>query len=150
MATWFEQNAVNLIGHALTVVGIVATAATVVWKLGRQHQSSLLLQRDNVREELKLRLHELLVQKVRKLSNANVEAAMYAYMIPFNVENFQRQLALGLHPSPIKARAPEFSRLHAEASVACAVRTTNLSRPSAPASVCTSANRIPMSCRKNR
>ncbi|MDD5321875.1 MAG: hypothetical protein PHD43_14960 [Methylococcales bacterium] len=116
MATWFEQNAVDLIGHALTVVGIIGAAATVVWQLGRQHQSSLLLQRDNAREELKLRLHELLVQKVRRLSNANVEAAMYAYMIPFNVENFQRQLAQGLYPTPIKERAPDFSRLHAEAN----------------------------------
>ncbi len=116
MATWFDQNAVDLIGHALTVIGIVGAAVTIVWQLGRQHQSSLLLQRDNARDELKLRLHELLVQKVRRLSHANVEAAMYAYMIPFNVENFQRQLAQGLHPSPIKERAPEFSRLHAEAN----------------------------------
>ena len=103
-------------GHALTVIGIVGAAFTVVWQLGRQHRSSLLLQRDNVRAELKLRLHEQLVQKVRKLSDANVKAAMYAYMIPFNVENFQRQLAQGFNPSPIKERAPEFSRLHAEAS----------------------------------
>jgi hypothetical protein len=118
MTTWFEQNAVALIGHALTVIGIVGAAATVVWQLGRQHRSSLLLQRDNVRAELKLRLHEQLVQKVRRLSDANMEAAMYAYMIPFNVENFQRQLEQGFNPSPIKERAPEFSRLHAEAGYA--------------------------------
>lgn len=116
MATWFEQNAVDLIGHVLTIIGIIAAAATVVWQLGRQHQSSLSVQRDNAREELKLRLHELLVQRVRKLSKANVRAAMYAYMIPFNVESFQRQLVLGLRPAPIKERAQEFSRLHAEAN----------------------------------
>ena len=43
---------------------------------------------------------------------------MYAYMIPFNVENFQRQIALGHRPSPVKERAQEFSRLHADASEA--------------------------------
>ena len=116
MATWLELNAVGLIGHALTVIGIVGAAVTVVWQLGRQHRSSLLLQRDNARAELKLRLHEQLVQKIRRLSHANVEAAMYAYMIPFNVENFQRQLAQGYFPTPIEARAPEFSRLNAEAN----------------------------------
>lgn len=116
MATWFEQNAVDLIGHALTIIGIIAATATVVWQLGRQHKSSLLLQRDNAREELKLRLHEILTNKVRNLSNANVHTAIYAYMIPFNVENYQRQLAQGLHPTPIKERAPAFSHLHSEAN----------------------------------
>lgn len=116
MATWFEQNAVDLIGHAITAIGIVVAAVTVVWQLGRQHRSSLLIQSDNVREELKLRLHEILIQKVRALSNANIEAAMYVYMIPFNVKNFQRQCELGLYPSPINERAPEFLRLHTEAT----------------------------------
>jgi hypothetical protein len=108
MATWFEQNAVDLIGHALTVIGIVGAAVTVVWQLGCQHKSSLLLQRDNAREELKLRLHEIITQKVRMLSSANVQAAMYAHMIPLNVENYQRQLAQGLQPPPVKERAPDF------------------------------------------
>lgn len=116
MATWFQQNTVDLIGHALTVIGIVAAAATVVWQLGRQHKSSLLLQRDNARGELKLRLHEMLTNKLRRLSSANVHAAMYAYMIPLNIENYQRQLAQGLQPTPVKERAPEFSRLHTEAN----------------------------------
>jgi hypothetical protein len=105
-----------LIGHVLTAIGIIVAAATVVWQLGRQHRSSLLLQRDNAREELKLRLHEILTKKVRKLSSANIQAAMYVYMIPFSVENFQRQLAQGLQPEPIKSRAPEFSDLHTEAT----------------------------------
>lgn len=71
MPTWFEQNAVNLIGHALTIIGIVGAAVMVVWQLGRQHRSSLLLQRENARNKLKLQLHEQLVLKVRKLSDAN-------------------------------------------------------------------------------
>lgn len=115
MSTWFEQNAVDLIGHAITAIGIVVASVTVVWQLGRQHRSSLLIQRDNSREGLKLRLHEILIQKVRALSNANIVAAMYVYMLPFNLENFQRQFEQGLHPSPISERAPEFLRLHTEA-----------------------------------
>ena len=117
MATWFEQNAVDLIGHGLTILGIIAAAAMVVWQLGRQHRSSLLLQRDNPREELKLRLHELPVQKIHKLSDANVSASMYAYMIPL-FENLQMQIAHGLYASPPNQRAQEFSRLHSEASKA--------------------------------
>jgi len=114
MISWIEQNAVDLIGHALTIVVLIGGTLTVAWQLNRQHRSTLLLQRDNAREELKLKLHEILVQKVRKLSHANVSAAMYAYMIPFNLENFQRQLELGFSPAPINERSPEFSRLHTE------------------------------------
>ena len=116
MTTWLEQNAVDLIGHALTIVVLIGGTLTVAWQLNRQHKSTLLLQRDNAREELKLKLHEILVQKVRKLSHANVSAAMYAFMIPFNLENYQIQLSSGLSPTPIKERVPEFSRLHTEAN----------------------------------
>jgi hypothetical protein len=116
MTTWIEQNAVNLIGHALTIVVLIAGIITVAWQLNRQHRNTLLLQRDNVREELKLRLHEILIQKVRKLSNANISASMYAYMIPLNLKNYQRQLELGLSPQPIKERAPELATLNTEAS----------------------------------
>jgi uncharacterized membrane-anchored protein YhcB (DUF1043 family) len=109
MVTWFEQNTVALIG---LIVGVVI----VVLQLNRQHRSTLQIQQDNAREKLKLRLHEILVQKVRKLSHANLSAAMYANMILYNWENFQRRLALGITPLPIKERAPEFLKLHTEAN----------------------------------
>jgi hypothetical protein len=118
MAAWFEQNAVDLLGHALTVVGLVVGIVVVIWQLGRQHRSSLMLQRDNAREELKLEVHKLLVEKIRHASHANIAAAMYAYMIPFTLENYYKQLALGVPVSPIKERAPEFSRLNTEAGEA--------------------------------
>ena len=118
MITWLQQNAVGLIGHALTIIVLIGGILTVTWQLNRQHRSTLLLQRDNAREELKLRLHEIFVQKVRKLSHTNTAAAMYAFMIPFNLGNFKEQLALGLSPMPIKERAPELLKLNTEANKA--------------------------------
>lgn len=116
--TKLDQNVVALIGHGLTLIGIIVGILIVIWQLGRQHKSSLLLQRENAREELKLRLHEILVQKVRKLSHANTAAAMYAFSIPFNLKIYQDQLSQGLRPSPVKERTPELSRLHWEAHAA--------------------------------
>jgi hypothetical protein len=115
MCTWLKQNAADVIGSLLTLIGIVVATITVVWQLGRQHRSVLQLQRDNAREDLKLRLHELLVAKVRKLNRANTQAAMYAFMIPFNIENYNYQLALGAKPAPMEQRVTEFSRLHSGA-----------------------------------
>jgi hypothetical protein len=116
MMQWLKDNAIDLMGHGLTLVGIVIATVTVILQLARQHKSSLQLQRENAREELKLRIHETLAEKVRKLSRANTRAAMYAFMIPFNVGNFQNQRSLGMNSTPVKERTPEFSKLHFEAN----------------------------------
>ena len=46
MAAWLQANAVALLGQFLTLVGLIVGALTVVWQLGRQHKSSLALQRE--------------------------------------------------------------------------------------------------------
>ena len=46
MAAWPQANAVALLGQFLTLVGLIVGALTVVWQLGRQHKSSLALQRE--------------------------------------------------------------------------------------------------------
>lgn len=118
MGTWLAENAADLPEHLLTLIGIALATIMVVWQLRRQHRSSLLLQRDNAREALKLKLHELLVTRVRALSSANAKASMYAFMIPDNIENYQRQLANGIQAAPVRQRALELSRLNYEASIA--------------------------------
>lgn len=112
MWNWLQTNAVALIGHVLTFLGLIAAAITVAWQLRRQHQSSLALQRVNAREALKLRIYEGLVQQIRRLSDAQIMASMYAFGIPSAVENYQHELAAGHHPPGIRQRAPEFSDLH--------------------------------------
>jgi hypothetical protein len=103
MITWLEQNPV-LIGHGLTIFGLICGAIGIAWQLARQHRSTLQLQRENAREKLKLQIYETLVQKMRRLSHAKSTVAVYADMIPFNVE---------ILPPPTE-RAAEFSRLHYE------------------------------------
>lgn len=112
---WLQQNAVELIGDLLKVLGLLAAAGTVVWQMRKQHKNSLALQRENAREALKLRIYETLVQRIRALSDANIEAAMYAFLIVPAIEGFQREQSAGYRPSPIKQRAPTFSDLHSKA-----------------------------------
>lgn len=119
--TWlaFDQDTTS---NLITVLGILVAALMVVWQLGRQHRDSLMRQRDNAREELKVRLHELLVQKVRDLTEAIVSAKMYAFLIPAHLEGLEHQRKLGIQPRPSEKRADEFAKLHHEAAEA----TTNL------------------------
>lgn len=113
--TWIQENAVDLIGHILAFLGLIAAALTVVWQMRQQHKSSLALQRENAREALKLRIYETLVQRIRALSDAHIAASMYAFGILPAIESLQREQAAGYQPSPMKQRAPTFSDLHFKA-----------------------------------
>ena len=86
---WLQANTAELISDGLKVLGLVAATATVVWQLRRQHKNSLALQRENAREALKLRIYETLVQRIRALSDANIEATMYVFGIPPALESFR-------------------------------------------------------------
>jgi hypothetical protein len=112
---WLQANAVELIGDVLKVLGLIAAAYTVVWQMRRQHANSLALQRENAREALKLRIYETLIQRVRALSDAHIEAGMYVFLIPPAIESLLREQAAGFQPSPLKQRALAFSDLHSKA-----------------------------------
>jgi hypothetical protein len=75
----------------------------------------LVLQRENAREALKLRIYETLIQRIRALSDANIEAAMYVFGILPAIESFQREHSAGNRPVPVEQRVPTFSALHSKA-----------------------------------
>ena len=112
---WVQVNAVELIGDGLKVFGLIAAAATVVWQMRKQHKNSLALQRENARQALKLRIYETLAQRIRTVSDAYIDAAMYAFGIVPAIESFQREQFAGYQPSPLKQRAPSLSDLHFKA-----------------------------------
>ena len=68
--SWFEQNAVGLIGHGLTLIGLFSAGGTIAWQLAKQHKNSLALQKENAREALKLQVHEKLIPQIRKASHS--------------------------------------------------------------------------------
>lgn len=116
--TWFEQNAVGLIGHGLTLIGLFSAAGTIAWQLAKQHKNSLALQKENAREALKLQVYENLIPKIRKASHNIGRAGMYAFTIPIHIDIYQFQHSSGFNPSPVTDRAAEFLRLHGEAGSA--------------------------------
>lgn len=107
---WLQANAAELIGDGLklNVLGLIAATGTVVWQLRRQHRNSLALQRENAREAIKLPIYETLVQRIRALSDANIDAARYAFGILPAIESLQRERSAGNQP-PVEQRVPTFS-----------------------------------------
>jgi len=102
--------------NALTAVGMIATVGIVLYQLGKQHRSSLKLQRSNAKEALKLRVYELLVEKAQAFSEKDSEAASYARSITREFESAHWAAGIGLPRETTSLRAQQLSKLHYEAS----------------------------------
>ncbi|WP_434049113.1 hypothetical protein [Marinobacter salarius] len=116
MWDWIQSNSVDLFGHFLTLIGIIVGAIIVVWQIGRQHRSSLELQKRNSQEALKLEIYKTLTLRLRDVTRTNVTAMMYAVNIPSRIEIFQNSIKKNM-PLPFpRERAVEFSNLHSAAN----------------------------------
>lgn len=114
---WLQQHAAELIDNGLKVLLAVTATLTLVWQLRKQHGNSLAQQRENARQALMLRIYETLVLRIRALSDANIDAKMYALGIPSSVDIAQRAQRTGYQPSPMTQRAPTFSDLNSKAAI---------------------------------
>ena len=97
---------------------MILSVGIVLIQLGRQHKSSLELQRDNAKEELKLRVYESLGIKAQAFSDAEMEAGLYARSIWQDLDSQVWSADVGLKRSIIKLRVDELSKLHFTASAA--------------------------------
>lgn len=106
------------LGHALTAIGMIASVGIVLYQLGRQHKSSLKLQRSNAKEALKLRVYETLGEKARAFSDAEREATSYASSIPRELDSRVWAASEGLKREATNLRAEKLSQLHYNSSAA--------------------------------
>jgi hypothetical protein len=104
------------VGYVIAVIGLVVSIGLVLYQLGKQHKSSLQLQRSNAREALKLKVYEVLNKKVREFSRASSEARSYAESIPRELESQITSFNIGLKRSTITLRADQLSKVHYHAS----------------------------------
>jgi len=113
---WLIANAASLIGSAITIFGFFLATKTVVWQLGKQHKSSLELQRRNSGEALGMKVHEILTTRVKSANEAIGIAISSAIMIVPNLKAYSWQKGLGLDPAAISARVPSLSALQSAVS----------------------------------
>lgn len=92
----------------LQLLAIVGGALVLVYQLGRQHRDSLRLQKENTKNEQRLKLFELLIEKIVVANSALIDVSGFGNSIPsaLNLQLFQRKLS-GLQPSPVKYRSTE-------------------------------------------
>ena len=110
----------RILDPAITLLGIVIAARMIIWQMGRQHRSSLELQKESARAEMHAGIYRELQEKISKASSAEVAASGYARMIPFELENYRNQVQMGIQNivgRPIvRRRATEFMNLNSAMS----------------------------------
>lgn len=91
------------------LVGIVIGVLLVVWQVGHQHRSSLLLQKESLRDEQRVRHFDNLVQLIRDAEEALMRVGQWGTFTTNRLRMFVQQSAIpGFQPTPVAARSLEF------------------------------------------
>lgn len=93
---------------ALQVLPVLLGALIVVWQVGRQHRSGLELQRENLKDEQRLRLFDDLSMKLAEAESAVVALGLSGLLVPNALKAFIQQSALlGFEPAPVDHRSAD-------------------------------------------
>lgn len=112
------------LGDLITISGIFAGVAMIVFQLGRQHKGELKIQKENFREQLRLEIFQEYSKVLEEANEKTSDARMYVWLIPSEVYLFINQLDSGFNPAPLKSSAIECCNKYDKASISI----TNLSR----------------------
>jgi hypothetical protein len=106
------------VGDLITILGILVGVIIVILQLGRQHSSQLKLQRENYREQLRLKIYQQFSKLLDITVHKNIASSMYAFLIPGNIQTYRRQIKDGFSPSPLQDRTSELIKLKNETTKA--------------------------------
>lgn len=105
-----------LVNHPEVIVhfvGIVVAAWLIIWRIGCEHRNSLNLQKENMKDRLRLEIYRDLTQKISKANNALGAALSKITSLPINLETKQYlKSVLRFEPIPVEDRAETVSQLH--------------------------------------
>ena len=103
-------------GPLLTFAGIVIAAFMVVYQLQNQHVSNLEIQKENKRDEFRLKIFEELSQKVSEAGHALIEDRGYLSFYPITLRSYNDQTLAGITPTYPELRFHEHQKLHEHTS----------------------------------
>lgn len=100
----------------VTLFGFVISAFMIIWQMKRQHKIGILLQKENMREVLRLKIYQTLDKQINKVIDAVISATTYLVFLPTDIENNAYSLSKGVKPSPLKQRAKDYTSKHQKIS----------------------------------
>lgn len=99
----------NFAGPIAQLIGTFVAAGLVIWQVGAQRRKDLLLQKENIRNEFKTKLHGEIEEKLAKLSDSSVTAGGIKYNLDSAFLLQQAALAQGMQPMPLRLEMGQFS-----------------------------------------
>jgi len=117
-----------VVGDLITLLGILVGVIIVIYRLGRQHWNEIKLQRENYREQLRLKIYQQFSKPLNVAIHKNIDSSLYAFHIPMNVQIYRMQIKDGFSHSPLRDRALELSKLHYETLKAITALTFMIER----------------------
>ncbi len=99
----------------INLIGIMVAAFLIIWKMDRQHKSSLQLQRENFRAELRLQIYKEIGQKISDALEKILEVGNMVRSTGLRFDTYFQELSLGITPSPIPDREKRIRSAHFEA-----------------------------------
>lgn len=102
----------------ITLLGFLISATMIIWQMKHQQKTSLLLQRENSREALRLQIYQTLEKQISKVNEAAIKAGGYLLLLPANIKSNAFSLAHGVKPPPLRERALDYNSKNYELSEA--------------------------------
>lgn len=96
----------------ITLLGFLISATMIIWQMKHQQKISLLLQRENSREALRLQIYQTLEKQISKVNEAAINAGGYLLLLPANIKSNALSLSHGVKPSPLRERALDYNSKH--------------------------------------
>ena len=98
----------------VTFVGIVIAAFMIVWQMGKQHRSSLDLQKENARAGIRAEIYSTLIDGINEAASAQINASSYVRFLPVSLRIYRDNTRLVMNPLPVKERSEEMRQRHYE------------------------------------
>lgn len=97
--------------NTLTTLTILAGFCLLLLQIYLQNRSSLLLQKDNIKEGLKVELFKQVSEKIQSAEDVSLEVASYIRMLPNNFIFLKQLSTTEASPQPVRERAQKFAML---------------------------------------
>lgn len=99
--------------HVVTFVGFIIAAFMVIWQIAKQHRNSLLLQKNNMKDQLRLEVYKEFSNEIENAIKSVSRSMAQIVSLPISFRSQQEFYSiLQIEPHPMKERSESIIELY--------------------------------------